>query len=57
MKITICDDSVKDLIKIEELLFQYQKSHARTGFEVEKYKNPLKVMEKILQGELADIIS
>ena len=24
MKITICDDSVKDLIKIEELLFQYQ---------------------------------
>ena len=55
MKITICDDSVKDLIKIEELLFQYQKSHARTGFEVEKYKNPLKVMEKILQGELADI--
>ena len=41
--------------KIEELLFQYQKSHARTGFEVEKYKNPLKVMEKILQGELADI--
>ncbi len=55
MKITICDDSVKDLMRIEDLLFQYQKSHARSGFEVEKYTEPAKLMGKIQQEELADI--
>lgn len=55
MKITICDDSIKDLLKIEKLLLKYQSLHPNKDFELEKFSDPSRVYQKILEGKLTDI--
>lgn len=55
MKIAICDDSMKDLILLEELLEQYHQLNPTADFQVEKFSNSSQLQEKIQQKELADI--
>lgn len=55
MKITICDDSIKDLLKIEKLLLKYKSLHPNKDFELEKFSDPSRVYQKILEGKLTDI--
>lgn len=55
MKITICDDSIKDLLKIEKLLLKYKSLHPNKDFELEKFSEPSRVYQKILEGKLTDI--
>lgn len=55
MKIVICDDDVEDLMKVESLLTEYEKSVPGIKFDVEKFSNASVLYQKILQNELADI--
>lgn len=55
MKIVICDDYVDDLIKVENLLAEYEKSVSGIRFEVEKFSDAATLYQRILQDELADI--
>lgn len=55
MKITICDDSIKDLLKIEELLLKYKTLYPDKDFELEKFSDPSKLYHRISEGKLADI--
>lgn len=55
MKITICDDSIKDLLKVEKLLLKYKASHPDKDFELEKFSDPSRLYQKISEGKLTDI--
>lgn len=55
MKITICDDSIKDLLKIEKLLLKYKVTHPSSDFEIEKFSDPSRLSQKIMEGKLTDI--
>lgn len=55
MKIAICDDSLRDLSKIEKLLLAYQDCHTSTPFEIQKYSDASQLSSKILDNELVDI--
>ena len=55
MKIAICDDSIKDLMNVGQLLEKYKEQRPGTEFEVETYTDPGKLMEKIQKKDLADI--
>lgn len=55
MKITICDDSIKDLLKVEKLLLKYKSLHPDKDFELEKFSDPSRLYQKISEGKLTDI--
>ena len=55
MKITICDDSKNDLMKIERLLRQYQDFRSKEEMQVETFADPVKLRDKVQQKEMADI--
>lgn len=55
MKITICDDSIKDLLIIEKLLLKYTALHPGNNLEVEKFSDPSRLCQKISKGKLSDI--
>ncbi|MDE6846493.1 MAG: LytTR family DNA-binding domain-containing protein [Lachnospiraceae bacterium] len=55
MKITICDDSIKDLLEIEKLLLKYKTLYSNRDFELEKFSDPCKLYNKISEGKLSDI--
>lgn len=55
MKIVICDDNVKDLITLENLLKKYEKLHPEAKFEMEAFKEPSKLAEHIRSKKLADV--
>ena len=39
MRIVICDDTLKDLIKLEKLLLKYSSYYSDMNFEIEKYSD------------------
>lgn len=55
MKITICDDSIEDLLTIEKLLLEYQNLYPGRNFAMEKFSDPSKLYNKISDGELTDV--
>lgn len=55
MKIAICDDSIKDLAAIENLLGKYCKQYPQADFEVEKFTDPAQLSGQIQKEQLADI--
>ena len=55
MKITICDDSIKDLLHTEKLLLKYKSLHPDKEFELEKFSDPSRLYQKISTGKLTDI--
>ena len=55
MKITICDDSIKDLLHTEKLLLKYKSLHPDKDFELEKFSDPSKLYQRISAGKLTDI--
>lgn len=55
MKITICDDSIEDLLEIEKLLLEYKAASSVRDFALEKFSAPSSLCQKILEGDLADI--
>lgn len=55
MKITICDDSIEDLLEIEKLLLEYKVSYPTRDLVLEKFSDPSDLCQKILEGDLADI--
>lgn len=55
MKITICDDSIEDLIKIEKFIRKYETSRSYTGLQIDKFSDASKLYNKISKKELADI--
>ena len=55
MKITICDDSIEDLLKIEELLLKYKTLYPGRNFELEKFSDPSRLSHTISAGKLSDI--
>ncbi len=55
MKITICDDSIKDLLKVEKILLKYKTLYPDKDFELEKSSDPSRLYHKISEGKLADI--
>lgn len=55
MKITVCDDSIKDLLDIEKLLIKYKNRYPDKTFELEKYSDPSRLYQRISDGKLTDI--
>lgn len=55
MKITVCDDSIKDLLDIEKLLIKYKTRYPDKTFELEKYSDPSRLYHRITEGKLTDI--
>ena len=55
MKITICDDSIKDLLKIDKIVSKYKTTYPDRDFELEKFSDPSRLYQKISEGNLADI--
>ena len=55
MKITICDDSIEDLLKMEKLLLHYKALYPGRDFELEKFSAPSELYQRILEGKLADV--
>lgn len=55
MKVTICDDSIKDLLNIEKLLLKYKAAHPDKVFEIEKLSEPSRLSHKISEGKLSEI--
>lgn len=55
MRITICDDSIKDLLYTEKLLLKYKTRYPNRDFELEKYSDPSRLYHKIAEGSLTDI--
>ena len=55
MKITICDDSIKDLLHTEKLLLKYKSLHPDKDFELEKFSDPSRLYQRISAGKLTDI--
>lgn len=55
MRIAICDDSIGDLMKMEDLVRAYHSFHPEGCLEVEKYSDASVLQDKIQKEELADI--
>lgn len=55
MKITICDDSIKDLLHTEKLLLKYKSLYPDKDFELEKFSDPSRLYQRISAGKLTDI--
>ncbi|NBH15164.1 DNA-binding response regulator [Lachnospiraceae bacterium] len=55
MKIAICDDSIKDIQNIVQLLEEYKGLHKETEFEVERFTDAGGIKDKVQQKEFADI--
>lgn len=55
MNITICDDNIHDLTKLEILLEKYKTLHPNIHFEIEQFLNPSILYNKIQENKLADI--
>lgn len=55
MKITICDDSIQDLSKIEKALQKYMNHNTKANFEISKYSDPGKLSRNVSAGQFADI--
>lgn len=55
MKIVICDDSMKDLEKVKDLLAGYEGTLPGEKFEVEEFTDAAMLYDRIEQDELADI--
>ncbi|MFG6384823.1 MAG: LytTR family DNA-binding domain-containing protein [Lachnospiraceae bacterium] len=55
MKITICDDNMEDLFKIEKLLLKYKTLYPARTFKLEKFSDPSDLYYKISEGKLSDI--
>lgn len=55
MKVTICDDSIEDLRKIEKLLQKYIDLNNSAHFEITKYSDPGKLTQDISNRQFADI--
>ncbi|MDE5930861.1 MAG: response regulator, partial [Lachnospiraceae bacterium] len=55
MKIVICDDSMEDLEKVENLLAEYERTFPEEKFAVEKFSDAAELYDRISQKELADI--
>ena len=46
MRIVICDDTLKDLIKLEKLLLKYSSYYSDMNFEIEKYSDAALLSKK-----------
>lgn len=55
MKITICDDSIEDLLKIEKLLLYYKDLYPGRDFELEKFSDPSELYQRISGGKISDV--
>ena len=55
MKITICDDSIKDLLYTEKLLLKYKSLYPDKDFDLEKFSDPSRLCQRISEGKLTDI--
>ena len=55
MKITICDDSIEDMLAIEKLILKYKTLYPGRSLEVEKFSDPSLLYQNILEGNMADI--
>ncbi len=55
MKITVCDDSIEDMLMIEKLLLKYKAIYPGRSFELEKFSDPSVLYHTIIEGKLADI--
>lgn len=55
MRITICDDSIKDLLYTERLLLKYKSLHPDKDFDLEKFSDPSRLYQRITEGKLTDI--
>jgi len=55
MKITICDDSIMDLLHTEKLLLKYKSLYPDKDFELEKFSDPSRLYQRISSGKLTDI--
>lgn len=55
MKITVCDDSIKDLLEIDKLLAKYKLFHPDNDFKLEKISDPSRLYQMISEGNLTDI--
>lgn len=55
MKITICDDSIKDLLAIEKLVLKYKSQGPDSEFVLEKFSDPSRVSAGIAKGKFSDI--
>jgi DNA-binding LytR/AlgR family response regulator len=53
--ITICDDSLQDLMYMEKMLYHYRERNPDSLFAVNKYSDPGKLYARIEEGEYADI--
>lgn len=55
MKITICDDSIEDLLKIEKLVLYYKALYPGRDFELEKFSDPSELYQRISEGKISDV--
>ncbi len=55
MKIAICDDSIGDLMKMEEMVRAYASSNSDGCFEVEKFSDASALLDQVQKEEMADI--
>ena len=55
MKIAICDDSLRDLRKLEKLLLAFLELYPSTPFEIESYSDACLLFQNIQEHRLADI--
>ncbi|MCI8792678.1 MAG: response regulator transcription factor [Eubacterium sp.] len=55
MKVVICDDSIEDLMKIDEALAKYNERNPGRDIQVEKYSDALQLYARIKEKELADL--
>lgn len=55
MKITICDDSIKDLLNVEKIVLKYKALYPDKDFELEKFSDPSRLYQKISEGKVTDI--
>lgn len=55
MKIVLCDDDIKDLTKIAEMVSKYIMLYPEKNFEMEKYSDPSTLSDHIAGGDVADV--
>lgn len=55
MKITICDDSIKDLLYVEKIVLKYKTLYPDRDFELEKFSDPSRLYQKISEGKMTEI--
>ncbi|MCM1268135.1 MAG: LytTR family DNA-binding domain-containing protein [Bacteroidales bacterium] len=55
MRITICDDSIKDLLAIEKLVLKFKSQNPDSEFVLEKFSDSSRVSTEIAKGQFSDI--